>query len=315
MSDISDPARAGRGDRKRAKQIIDAAYAEGRLTAANRAFRMERVEAAHTKGDLAVLVRDLGRAGAAPAAASAGASAGPVASPQAPPAQASLGSAIPKDQFDAMTKRRSGGTTVDIGKAVRATMVGGDSVRRIRRVVLFVVIGFVLLCGVGVASMVAYVVTGVDDVFDPSTETPAPSLNLQTAAGWTEWVGAVEKETGTTRVYDAVVYPDYAAVNAMVDEGAMRYLYRDGAFQMSNSPVTAAMTEPVDLADIDPEMVAGLPDQTAEHQKMPDYESAYMIVNQWSGKPSIMVYLQQTGKLSRWSIYDFDGNVVGGTPG
>ena len=311
MSDISDPGRAGRGDRKAARKLIDAAYAEGRLTAADRAFRTERVESAHTKGDLAVLVRDLNRAAGTSTAA------GPVAAPAATPAapaQASLGSAIPKDQFDAMVK---GGAarTIDLGNAVRTSLVGGDAVRRVRRVVLIVVIGFVLLCGVGIASMVAYVVTGVDDVFDSSTDPPTSSLNLQTAAGWTEWVGAVEKETGTTRVYDAVVYPEYAAVNAMVDEGAMRYLYRNGSFEMSNSPVTAATTEPVDLADIDPEMVAGLPDQTAEHQKMPDYDSAYMIVNQWSGNPSIMVYLQQTGKLSRWSIYDFDGKVVGGTPG
>jgi hypothetical protein len=139
-------------------------------------------------------------------------------------------------------------------------------------------------------------------------------LNLQTADGWAEWVSAVEDETGTTRVYDAVVYPEYASVNAMVEEGAMQYVYREGAFQLFNSPVTAATTEPVDLADIDPQMVAGLADETAEHQKMPDYDSAYMIVNRWSDRPTIMVYLQQAGKLSRWSIYDFEGEVVGGTP-
>ena len=72
MSDISDPGRAGRRDRKRARKLIDAAYAAGQLTAADRALRTERVESAHTKGDLAVLVRDLNRAaGAAPAAAAA----------------------------------------------------------------------------------------------------------------------------------------------------------------------------------------------------------------------------------------------------
>ncbi len=69
MSDISDPGRASRGDRKRAQKLIDAAYAAGQLTAANRAFRTERVDSAHTKGDLAILVRDLGAGGAVSAAA------------------------------------------------------------------------------------------------------------------------------------------------------------------------------------------------------------------------------------------------------
>lgn len=313
MSDISDPGRAGRGDRKRARKLIDAAYAAGRISAADRAHRTQRVESAYTKGDLAVIVRDLDRAGGTSAAAAAGAVTTPTPTPDAPPARTSLGSAIPKDQFDAMLKGGSA-RTIDVSDAVRTSLAGSGVVQRVRKVVLFAVVGFVLLCGVGVASIVG-LAANFGDGGAPGDALPTPSLNLQTAAGWREWVDAVEKETGTTRVYDAVVYPDYASVNAVVDEGAMRYLYRNGAFQLSNSPVTAATTEPVDLADIDPDMVAGLPEQTAEHQKMPDYDSAYMIVNQWSGEPSIMVYLQQTGKLSRWSIYDFTGAVVGGTPG
>jgi len=190
-------------------------------------------------------------------------------------------------------------------------------VRRAGRVALIVIVGFFVLSALGVAAVVGTIFTQVDDAIDSATETgspPASSLNLQTPRGWAEWVTAVKDETGTTRVYDAVVYPEYSAVNAVVDEGAMRYVYRNGAFQMSNSSVTAATSEPVDLAGIDAEMVAKLPDQTAERQKMPDYESAYMIVNRWSGNPSIMVYLQQAGKLSRWSIYDFEGELVGGTP-
>ena len=47
---------------------------------------------------------------------------------------------------------------------------------------------------------------------------------------------------------------------------------------------------------------------------MPDFDSAYIIVNAFTGDPAIMVYVQQTGKLSRWSIYDLDGKVIGGTP-
>ena len=314
VSDISDPGRAGRGDRKRAQKLIDAAYAAGQLTAADRAFRTERVDSAHTKGDLAVLVRDLVRAGGT--AAAAGAAVRPRTTPSPPTdptsgrSTASLGSAIPPDQLKAMAK---GGSAIRLGETMRSSMTSGN-VKRIRRVVLIALVGFLLLCGLGIAGIVAAIFTSVDNTGDPA-ETPASSVNLQTADGWSQLVTAIEKETGTSEVYDVVVYPEYASINAVADEGAMRYVYRNGSFQLFNSPVTPARGDPIDLADIEPDLVAGLPDQTAERQGMPEYDSAYLIVNSFTGQPAIMVYVQQQGRLSRWSIYDLDGKVIGGTPG
>jgi hypothetical protein len=319
VSEISDPGRAGRRDRKRAQKLIDAAFAAGRLTAADRAFRTERVDSAHTKGDLAVLVRDLKRAdGVAPAAAAATAVSQPT-TPQATDPTAgsggrSLGSAIPPDQLRAMLKGKVGsGATIDMSESMRSTL-SGDTVRRVRRVVLITVVGFLLLCGLGAGAIVYAIFSGVDEI-GGSSSSPTATVNLQTAKGWSQLVAAIDEETGTSRVYDAVVYPEYASINAVVDEGAMRYVYRNGAFQLFNSPVTVATHDPVDLADIDAELVEALPDRTAKLQGMPDYESAYFIVNRQSGEPAIMVYLQQEGKLSRWSIYDLDGKVIGGTPG
>ena len=51
-------------------------------------------------------------------------------------------------------------------------------------------------------------------------------------------------------------------------------------------PVTAATRDPVDLADIDADLVEGLPDRTAKRQGMPDYDSAYFIVNRVSDEPA-----------------------------
>jgi len=319
VSDISDPDRAGRGDRKKAKKLIDAAYAAGHLTAANRTLRMDRVDSAQTKGDLAILVRDLsGPTAAAGATGVVAAATPPVTSTGGPttPSQGtvSLGSAIPPDQLRAMAKK--GGsvpTTIDLRGAMGSAT--GDTVKRVRRIVLIVLVGFLVLCGLGVAGVVTAVFSGINNIVDSGGGgTPTSSVNLQTADGWTELVAAVDKETGTTRVYDAVIYPEYASINAIVDEGAMRYVYRDGAFQLFNSPVTPAQGKPIDLADIEPGLIAGLPDKTAKLQGMPDYDSAYLIVNTLSGQPGIMVYVQQSGRLSRWSIYDLDGKVVGGTP-
>lgn len=318
MSDISDPGRAGRGDRKRAQRLIDEAYAAGRLSAADRAFRSERVDAAHTKGDLAVIVRDLSRAAAAGAAAAPTSVVQPTTPPSpptdptAPPRTGSLGSAIPPDQLKAMSGK-GGSSTIQLGEAMRSSM-GAGAVKRARRIVLIVVIGFLLLCGLGIAGVVTAVFTGFSEITSSSEEPARESVNLQTAEGWRQLVAAIEDETGTTKVYDVVVYPEYASINAVADEGATRYVYRDGAFQLFDSPVTPAIGRPVDLARIDPDLVEGLPAMTAERQGMPEYDSAYLIVNRLTGRSAIMVYVQQSGRVSRWSIYSLEGEVIGGTP-
>jgi hypothetical protein len=331
VSDISDPGRASRGDRKRAQKLIDAAYAAGQLTAANRAFRTERVGSAHSKGDLAILLRDLGAGGAVSAAATGatvqppGPAASPPTDPTAAPSTASLGSAIPPDQLKAMAKGRSVATP-RTAESMRSALTSGDvkvltgdNLKKVRRVVLIVVVGFLLLCGLGIAGVVGAIVKEVNQAFDGVDitgvdTTQEPTLNLHTAAGWTEMVKAIDAETGSSRVYDLVVYPTYAAVNAVAEEGAQRYVYRNNSFDLQTSPVTPAQGDPIDLADIDPDLVAGLPDKTAERQGMPEYDSAYLIINTMIDRPAIMVYVQQTGKLSRWSIYDFGGKVIGGTP-
>ena len=316
----------GRGDRKRAQKQIDAAYAAGKLTAADRALRTQRVESAHTKGDLAVILRDLNRlrdtAAAAGAATTASAAAPTPTPPQATPTTAgqSLGSAIPPDQLAAMSSGDAA-RVIRVGESMK-TAFSGDNVRKVRRIFLIVLVGFIVLCGLGIFGIVGAVVKEVNQAVSsgdspgdtPSGTAATSSVNLQTASGWSELVAAIDKETGTSRVYDAVVYPEYASINAVADEGAMRYVYRNGSFQLFNSPVTPAQGKPVDLADIDAKLISRLPERTAKRQGMPEFDSAYLIVSRMTGQPAIIVYVQQTGRLSRWSIYDLDGKVIGGTP-
>ena len=59
MTSLSDPSRASRRDRRKAQAAIDAGYAAGRLTAADRTLRTQRIEAAQTRGDLAMITRDV----------------------------------------------------------------------------------------------------------------------------------------------------------------------------------------------------------------------------------------------------------------
>jgi hypothetical protein len=308
VSGISDPGKAGRRDKRRAQKLIDAAYAAGQLTAADRAFRTDRVRSAHTKGDLAVLVRDLERAaGAAPLVAGSTVTTTPV---DPTPALRSLGSAIPPDKLSAMSQGTSA-RTIQIGESLRSAMTG-DGVRTARRIVLIVVVAFVILCGLGVASIVGLVITGVNDAMDSVEETPTASL--LTADGWSTFVVDLDEAVGTTRVYDAFVYDEYASVNVVGEEGGLRGVYRDGVLDMYESPATPASSRPIDLADIDPELIETLPERTADEHEMPDHESAYLVIGQAAGETRISVYLQEPGRLTRWTIYDLDGTVVGGTP-
>src|SRR5690349_18683265 len=102
MTSLSDPSRASRRDRRKAQKAIDAGYAAGRLTAADRTLRAQRIEAAQTRGDLAMITRDVVSAATPAAAADVPLAAQPPSVPQpsepapppASPAGASLGSAI-----------------------------------------------------------------------------------------------------------------------------------------------------------------------------------------------------------------------------
>lgn len=77
LVDVSDPHGAGRGDRRRALRLVDEAYAAGRISAVDRGLRVEQVEAASTRGDLAMVVRDLVRPETPPQAVDPSAAAQP----------------------------------------------------------------------------------------------------------------------------------------------------------------------------------------------------------------------------------------------
>jgi hypothetical protein len=223
----------------------------------------------------------------------------------------SLGSAIPPDELARMSRGPSA-RSIQIGESMRSAL-SGEGIRTARRVVLIVVIAFIVACGIGIASIAGLVISAVNDVTQSPKPTPE-AASLLTTEGWTTLVSDLEEGVGTTRVYDAVVYQAYASVNVVGEEGGLRGVYRNGVIDMYDSPATPAFGQPVDLADIDPELIETLPGRTAKEHDMPDYETAYLVIGQVTGEARISVYLQQPGKLSRWTIYDLDGKVVGGTP-
>jgi len=302
---ISDPGRPSRRDRRRAQKLIDTAFAEGRLTAADRALRTQRIEAAHTRGDLTMITRDI-----------------------VAPVQADLGRALDPSTMSSMraaSTRRTPGTPGSVQPSSPTVDLSGIG----RKVRLIVLIGFGGIFASCVLGIVAFIVVGVTqsgrdlDVPDPGgsstvgpSSRPTPSLtakgdsaSLHTAAGWTSLVEAIKSKSGTTEVYDLVAYPQYASVGLDGEGAVERRFYRDGAWQDSVSVRTPTTGSLIDLAEIDAELIARLPAETARHFSIADPTGTYIIVNAFSGAPQIAVYVQSDGE-SRYRAYRLDGTAI-----
>ena len=300
---ISDPGRPSRRDRRRAQNLIDTAFAEGRLTAADRALRTQRIQAAHTRGDLATITRDL----VAPIPTDLGRALGAGRMP--PIRAASTG----------VMGRTRGTPTPTTGIPGTPTIDLSGIGRRVRLVVIIALVGLLASCLLGLVAFIPAVITAVKRDISPSnspvTSEPsqipsevveADAANLHTAAGWTALVDAIKSESDTTEIYDLVAYPQYASVGLDGDGAVERRFYRNGAWQESVSVRTPIAGTLVDLAEIDPELIDRLPSETAQHVGFDEPTETYVLVNAYTGNPQIAVYVQSNGE-TRYRTYQLDG--------
>jgi hypothetical protein len=301
---ISDPGRPSRRDRRRAQKLVDTAFAERRLTSADRALRTQRIQAAHTRGDLATITRDL-----------------------VAPAQTNLGRAL---DASTMSSMRAGSSTGSVPRSRVTTSSATPTIdlsgigRKVRLLVIIALVGLAVSCVLGLVAFLAPVFTefsdGVSSSDAPGTGAPgagqgtsevaeAEATDLHTAAGWKALVGAIQSESGTTEIYDLVVYPQYASVGLDADGATERRFYRNGAWQGSVSVRTPSIGSRTDLAEIDPELIARLPKETAQHFAIDSPTGTYVLVNAYSGSPQISVYVQSDGE-SRYRTYRLDGTPI-----
>jgi len=311
MAAISDPGRPSRRDRRRAQKLIDTAFAERRITAAERALRTQRIAAAQTRGDLAMITRDL-----------------------VTPTSVSLGKALDPATLSAMradVPRPAAGLSGTTTPAPAGAKVDVAAARRsVRRIVVIAVVAFVGICGLGLAALVPALI----HVFHAATPAPAASpsavvpsfgeessdgtvtpsggaSNLQTAAGWNQLLAAIKSASGSTSVYDAVVYPEYAAVGLDGHGSVDRRFYSDGAWQDSVSIHTPAVGGLVDLQQIDPQVIARLPGETVRHFNVTDAAGTYLIINAIAGAPQILVYVQTSDGSAQYRTYSLHGDPIG----
>jgi hypothetical protein len=315
---ISDPGRPSRRDRRRAQKLVDTAFAESRLTAADRALRTQRIQAAHTRGDLATITRDL----VAPTPTNLGRAldaAGGTSRWRAGSGQRGTPSSMRSGSVGSM--RRTLGTPMTVSPGAPTIDLSGIG-RRIRLVVIIAIVGLFASCVLGLVAFIPAVITEVKRDISPagSPGTTAPSqipgdvveadaASLHTAAGWTALVEAIKSESDTTEIYDLVAYPQYASVGLDGDGAVERRLYRNGAWQESFSVRTPIAGSLIDVAEIDPELIARLPAETARYVGIDNPTETYFLVNAYTGNPQIAVYVQSNGE-SRYRTYRLDGTPI-----
>jgi hypothetical protein len=192
-------------------------------------------------------------------------------------------------------------------------------------VIVISVVALLGMCGLGLAAAIPAFVEGFNSgsspvppaipTAGPSADVPinpgapvepARNASLHSAAGWQALVRAIRKESGSTSVYDLVVYPTYASVGLDGGEYVERRLYREGAWQESFRVRTPIVGNPVDVGSIDPQLIETLPAKTAQRLGLDRPEGTYLIVNAIPSEPKIMVYLQADGG-ARYQAYTLDG--------
>jgi hypothetical protein len=124
---------------------------------------------------------------------------------------------------------------------------------KLPRMLLLIPLGMVLLVAAGV--VIAVVALGGDD-----GESGPLGGEVLTAQGYDDLVAAVADEAGSSRVFDAVLYPEYAVVSIPADETTQREesYYWDGSDLSSNDSKSTSSSERFDLTAVDGQVLVDL---------------------------------------------------------
>lgn len=238
-------------DREAAIEVVQAARAAGRIVQADRDHRIESLRNAQTLAEVRMLVHDLQL---------------PAAPPSPVPAPADLyGSPAPSTPVAA--------TGVLPAPAARTGCLLG-------LIIVIVAIG-------GLGAGLFAVVRGVSDAIDSgATGTPAlpvpgaepvAGVNVLSVRGYGDLVDAVERVTGSTQAFDAVLYPAYAVVSLPVDRSSQREerWYWDGELEALGARSTSSYQR-FDLDSVDARVVVRLVKRV--RKKVEDPTTWYAVV-------------------------------------
>ncbi|MFJ4096198.1 protein kinase [Kitasatospora sp. NPDC089913] len=148
----------------------------------------------------------------------------------------------------------------------------------------------------------------------PSPSAPkstAPAKDLLTPDGIRTVVAAITAQSGTTKVKQLSVYPEYASAQVPTADGRGYdwYDYRNG--NIAKRPGgSMAKEKTVDLAQYDWDTVPALLKKANETLNVPNPTSRYLLIDMWSdGYACIRVYLSNEYHSSGYLLADYKGTV------
>lgn len=314
MSDISDPGGAGRGDRRRTRKAVDGAYAEGRITSADRALRMQQIEAASTKGDLAMIVRDL--AGPLPNDRPAPRPVAPPVPPQARPTPPSPGPA-PSTFSNARDQARERlQQSLPPGVTWPRVQATGRS-NPVKVVILVVVLLVALPCVFGVIGLVSSISSSDRDrprsSISPSAAADLVAGTSYEPATWRRFVADLKDEYGDdVEVWSMFAYPERYSGYVVVEGDLSQFVtWQDGRLGNTLDPRdNEGDTDPIPIDDIDPGVFRKVAQAAVDEAGSSTLRSLYVYV-----KPTSFDDTFYRGSASREGSsgsvsFDEDGNRI-----
>lgn len=291
MTDISDPSGAHRKDRRAARKTVDDAYASGRISAVDRALRVEQIEAAATRGDLAMVLRDLAgpapeqRRPPTPPPIGSGPASSPDRTSSTPPSsgdqpdltssQAALWERLQREHAASQASDQpSSGTTPPPSAGLPRTggyqpasdtlEPGKPNRRLIGCLVAFVAVVFLGPCLIAILIFGVAAVTGdwdtgssSDPVYLDDETLDGPLFVLSEPQAWDWMRDDLEVEVGTSEVVWLEADDSGAEAAVMTDGTATRWEY-DGVSWIEGDEVAVDEDTVVDLSEVDGETITGL---------------------------------------------------------
>ena len=313
--------RAKDRDRDNAIKVIEAAAARGQIVEVDKLKRIQDVKTAGTVGEIDLITRGL--AMAAPAAVvpptppplstpvpptpmpqptpPTNPTFEPYSPPQTPPVTEPDPSYAPPPNVqygEPLTP--SAGTPISYGTTSTKSGHGGK-----------LVLLFVLIIFVGIAIPIFFGIKAVVDTASDTIDTLTPGkADVISEEGIADLTAAIKEETGSSKVFTVVLYPEYAVVNAPVDSNSKRYVsyYWDGNLRES-SKGSNVYDGRFDMTDIEADVVIKL---LGDARKLVEGATSNYVLVSPPGPDgaAISAYASNDFNESGYISANFDGKVV-----
>lgn len=291
---------ASSGDRSSAISIVEAAFKAGRIVEVDRDLRVAQIEGAATKYEIDLVTREL------------------VGAPAAAPM--SVSTSVEQRPWPLV------GYGPDDNQPDLATAVGGVGKRLGGIMIVVFVAAFIVpivAVAIGLLSArdsftVPEFAQPVDETtYLPGVEPGANGVNVFTDSGWFELQAALEEQTGSTQVFQAVVYPRYAVLSVPEGPKGKRHSswYWNGRDLTQQDSKSTSTSPRITLNSVSPDVLITLVEEVKSRVEDPD--GWYAVIDSIPTQgPRLLVYASNDYDETAYVIATLQGEITyesGGT--